>query len=326
MSKEKINTRTLGKSGIEVKEMGLGLWAIGGDAWGPTDDEQSLNAIEAALDAGVNFFDTADIYGSGHSEELLGRAMKGRRDRFVVATKIGWKGFNAEKNQTAYDTVKKVIAGVESNLKRLQTDYIDIIQSHISFRDPTLECFLEGFQILQQHGKVRAYGVSTSTYGYLQEFNADDGCATLQIDFSLLNRTPENEIFPYSQEKNIGIIVRGPLAMGILTGKFNPDSKFSEFDWRKRWKENPDEHEIFLEDLEKVEKLKALTNGRSLTQVALQFVLSKKAVGVVIPGGKTVDQVKENVEAARLPPLTAQDLSYIETITPRGGGRKIWPA
>lgn len=321
-----IKTRTLGKTGIEVTEIGLGLWAIGGDAWGHTNDEDSLNAIDAALDAGVNFFDTADIYGTGHSEELLGRAMQGRRERFVVATKIGWKDFDTEKNQTAYDTVKKLIAGVESNLQRLQTDYIDIIQSHISFHDPTLECFLEGFQILQTHGKVRAYGVSTSNYKYLQEFNANDGCATLQIDFSILNRTPENEIFPYCQEKNIGVIVRGPLAMGILTGKFDSETKFSEFDWRSRWMANEEEHEVYLQDLNKVEKLKALTNGRSLAQLALQFVLSKEMVSVVIPGGKTVQQVNENVNVASLPALSPQDLSYIDTITPRGGGRKIWPA
>lgn len=321
-----IRKRILGKSGIEVTEVGIGLWAIGGDAWGHTNDQDSLSAIDVALDAGVNFFDTADIYGTGHSEELLGRAMEGRRDRFVVATKIGWQDFDAEKNQSAYDTVKKLIAGVESNLERLGTDYIDLIQSHIHFREATLECFLEGFQLLQRSGKVRAYGVSTSNYQYLQEFNADDGCATLQIDFSILNRTAENEIFPYCQEKDIGVIVRGPLAMGILTGKFDANSKFSEFDWRKRWQENPDEKEIFLQDIHKVEKLDAFTNGRSLAQVALQFVLSKKVVATVIPGCRTADQVRENVGAALLPQLTAQDLSYINTITPRGGGRKIWPA
>lgn len=326
MSEKEIKMRTLGKSGIQVTEMGLGLWAVGGDAWGPTDDDESLSAIDASLDAGVNFFDTADLYGGGHSEELLGKAMKDRRERFVVATKIGLKDFDRDKNLSAYDTVQKLIAGVESNLQRLQTDYIDIIQSHISFREPSLECFLEGFQILQRAGKVRAYGVSTSNYQYLQEFNADDGCATLQIDFSILNRTAENEIFPYCQEKDIGVIIRGPLAMGILTGKFNPEKKFGQFDWRRSWQENPDEREVYLQDLQKVEKLNALTNGRSLTQVALQFVLSKKTVSVVIPGSKTTDQVIENVGAARMPPLSAQDLSYIETITPRGGGRKIWPA
>ncbi|MGD8998603.1 MAG: aldo/keto reductase, partial [Anaerolineae bacterium] len=143
---ESVEKRTLGKSGIEVTKMGFGLWAAGGDYWGPTEDREVLDAIDAALDAGINFFDTADVYGGGHSEELLGRAMKGRRERFVVATKIGWLNFDGDTETSAYDTVDKLVAGVESNLRRLQTDYIDVIQSHIDFRDPTMEVFVEGFQ------------------------------------------------------------------------------------------------------------------------------------------------------------------------------------
>ncbi len=153
-----LKTRTLGKSGIEVTEVGMGLWAAGGDAWGPTDDQAVLDAIEFALETGVNFFDTADVYGSGHSEELLGQAMRGRRDRFIVASKIGWQNFDSERGQTAYTSVDKLIAGVESNLRRLQTDYIDVMQSHISYREATMEVFLEGFNRLQQQGKIRAYG------------------------------------------------------------------------------------------------------------------------------------------------------------------------
>jgi aryl-alcohol dehydrogenase-like predicted oxidoreductase len=168
---------TLGHSGIEVTRMGIGLWAMGGDAWGPTEDQESMDTIAAALEAGITFFDTADVYGAGHSEELLGRVMQGQRQRFIVATKIGWTGFDGERNQTAYDTVDKLIAGVESNLRRLQTDYLDLIQSHISFREPTMEVFLEGFQKLKAQGKVRAYGVSTSDFEYLQQFNADGGCS-----------------------------------------------------------------------------------------------------------------------------------------------------
>src|SRR5688572_4702328 len=145
--------RTLGKSGIGVSEIGLGLWAAGGSDWGPTDDREVLRAIDAALDAGVTFFDTSDVYGDGHSEELLGQAMEGRRDRFVVATKIGWRGFDGNARRTAYSDVSKLIAGVESNLKRLKTDYVDVIQSHISFRDPTMEVFIEGFQQLKKSGK-----------------------------------------------------------------------------------------------------------------------------------------------------------------------------
>ena len=326
MTEQTLEKRTLGKSGIAVTKMGIGLWAIGGDAWGATDDRDSLSAIDAALDAGITFFDTADVYGAGHSEELLGRAMKGRRDRFVVATKIGWRDFDGERQRTAYDTVEKLVAGVESNLRRLQTDCVDVIQSHIGFRDPTMEIFLEGFQRLQRDGKVRAYGVSTSDFEYLQAFNANGGCATLQIDYSILNRTPEADIFPYCLENDIGVIVRGPLAMGILTGKFSPDTQFGEGDFRRRWQENPEEREIYLQDLGKVDGLRPLAKDRTLAQLALQFVLAHPAVTVVIPGAKTVRQLKDNVGAALLPPLMPEELARVDAITPPGGGRKIWPA
>jgi aryl-alcohol dehydrogenase-like predicted oxidoreductase len=323
-----IEQHVLGKSGIAVTKIGIGLWAIGGDEWGAVDDRDSLNTIDAALDAGITFFDTSDVYGMGHSEELLGKAMQGRRDKFIVATKIGWQNFDRERNRTAYDTVEKLVAGVESNLRRLQTDYVDIIQSHISFRDPTMEIFLAGFQRLQRDGKVQAYGVSTSDYEYLQAFNGDGGCATLQTDYSILNRTAETDIFPYCQEHGVGVIVRGPLAMGILTGKFSADTQFGEGDFRQRWQENPEEHETFLQDLAKVERLRPIAEARgcTLAQLALQFVMAHPAVTVTIPGAKTIKQLEENVASALLPPLTPDELAQIEAITPPGGGRKIWPA
>ncbi len=321
-----IEKRILGKSGIEVTKIGVGLWAIGGDQWGEVDDRDSLDMIDAALDLGINFFDTADVYGGGHSEELLGKAMKSRRDQFVVATKIGWKGFDGDKGASAYDTVEKLIAGVESNLERLQTDYVDMIQSHIDFHEPNMEIFVEGFQKLQEQGKVRAYGVSTSDFEYLKAFNADNKASTLQIDYSILNRTPEKNIFPYTMEKDIGVLVRGPLAMGILTGKFTKDTRFKEGDFRQNWIKNEDEHQVFLSDLEKVEKLKPLTDGRSLAQLAIQFVIQHPAVTLAIPGAKRISQLKENVKAALEPELTPEDLALIESITPPGGGRKIWPA
>jgi len=321
-----IEKRILGKTGIEITKIGLGLWAIGDDEWGPTDDAESLDLISAALDMGINFFDTADVYGAGHSEKLLGKAMQGRREKFIVATKIGWLGFDQEKKASAYDTVEKLIAGVESNLERLQTDYVDLIQCHIDFREPNMEVFLEGFQKLQAQGKVRSYGVSTSDFDYLKAFNADGGTATLQIDYSILNRTPEAEIFPYTLEHNIGVLVRGPLAMGILTGKFDREVQFEEGDFRRNWINNEDERRIFLNDLEKVEKLKPLANGRTLAQLALQFVMAHPAVTVAIPGAKRISQLKDNLQAALLPDLTPEELAQIDSITPPGGGRKIWPA
>jgi aryl-alcohol dehydrogenase-like predicted oxidoreductase len=321
-----IEKRILGKSGIEVTKIGVGLWAIGGDQWGEVDDRESLDMIDAALDLGINFFDTADVYGGGHSEVLLGKAMKGRRDQFVVATKIGWRGFDGDKGASAYDTIDKLIAGVESNLERLQTDYVDVIQSHIDFRDPTMEVFVEGFQKLQEQGKVRAYGVSTSNFEYLKAFNADNKASTLQIDYSILNRTPEKNIFTYTMEKDVGVLIRGPLAMGILTGKFSKDTEFDEDDFRRRWVENEDEYQTFLNDLEKVEKLRPLTDGRSMAQLAIQFVIQHPAVTLAIPGAKRISQLKENVKAALMPEITEEEMALIDSITPPGGGRKIWPA
>ncbi len=319
-------TRTLGKSGIDVTEIGLGLWAAGGNEWGPVDDRESLDMIDAALDAGINFYDTADVYGPYHSEELLGQAMKGRRDQFIVASKIGWLGFDGEQRTTAYTTVDALIAGVESNLRRLQTEYIDILQSHINFRDPTMEVFLEGFQRLQEQGKIRAYGTSTSDLDYLKAFNHDGRCATLQIDYSILNRTPEEAIFPYCLENNIGVIVRGALAMGILTGKMSEATTFPEGDFRRNWQEKPDERAIFVEDLAKTEQLKPLAGEKTMAQLALQFTLAHPAVTTVIPGAKTARQLADNVNAAAVPRLSRDEWAVIDHVTPPGGGRKIWPA
>lgn len=322
-----MNYRQLGRSGIAVSEIGMGLWAAGGDAWGHTEDRDILEAIDYALDQGVTFFDTADVYGNGHSEELLGRAMKHRREKFIVATKIGWKNFDGEKGRSAYTTVDKFIAGVEENLKRLDTDYIDVLQSHIDFRDPTLDVFLEGFQKLKKAGKIRAYGVSTSNFEYLKEFNRDGNANTLQIDYSILNRTSEKDILPYCKEHGIGVIIRGAIAMGILAGTFNPHTRFENGDFRNRWIDNPDEYAVFLKDLETVEALRALSRpDRSLATLALQFVLANPAVSTVIPGIKNTAQMKANLQAVSLPPLSPEELAYIDSLVPPGGGRKIWPA
>jgi len=326
MSEKKLHTRRLGKSGFQVTEIGIGLWAMGGSEWGPIDDQNSLDTIEAALQSGITFFDTADVYGLGHSEKLLGQSMKGRRDEFFVATKIGWIGFDGDSFRSAYNSTEKLIAGVEENLKRLDTDYIDLLQCHINLPEPNLEYFLEGFQQLQRSGKVKSYGVSSSHIDFIKQFNADGGTAALQIDYSILNRTAEEEIFPYCLENDIGVIVRGPLAMGILTGKFNMESRFPEGDFRRNWHENPEEKSIFLDDLGKVDLLREVVGEQSLAQLALQFVLSHPAVTTVIPGAKTVQQLEQNVAVGHMPPLNREILDLIDEIVPSGGGRKIWPA
>jgi aryl-alcohol dehydrogenase-like predicted oxidoreductase len=317
--------RTLGKSGIKISVVGTGLWAAGG-GWGPVDDQKALRAIDAALDGGINFFDTADVYGNGHSEELLGQAMRGRRDKFVVASKIGWVGYDGKNGRSQYDTVDKLIAGVEKSLQRFQTDHLDLIQNHINVREPNTDVFLEGFQRLQRDGKVRAYGLSSSHFDFIKDFNSNGHCAVLQIDYSILNRTAESEIFPYCQKNNIGVIVRGALAMGILTGKFNSKTRFAEGDFRNNWQDKEDERRVFLEDLDKVKRLQPLVHGHTLSQLALRFVIDHPAVTTVIPGARSPEQVEEHVQAGLLPPLTKEEHRQIDAIIPPGGGRKIWPA
>jgi myo-inositol catabolism protein IolS len=325
-----LKKRILGKSGIEITEIGLGLWAAGGGDWGATNaeaDQAAVKAIETALDAGVNFFDTADVYGDGHSEILLGNTMKGRRDRFVVATKIGWQGFDADNQCSSYNTVARLIAGVETNLKRLQTDYVDVIQSHIDFRESTMDVFLEAFEQLKKAGKVRAFGLSTSDFDYLRAFNHEGNCASLQIDYSILNRTPEMEILDYCKAQNIGVITRGSLAMGLLTGKLTADSSFAEEDFRQNWLTDPVQNKTYKEDLAKVQALLPLVSPeRTLAQAALQFVLQHEAVTTVIPGARTQEQVLANLAAAQKPALNGQDMAVIDQVSQPGGGRKIWPA
>jgi len=323
-----MSMRPLGaRTGIEVTDTGLGLWAVAGSEWGPVDDEGSLAAIEVSLDAGINFYDTADVYGAGHSEELLGRAMARRRDRFIVATKIGWTGFDREANHSQYDSVDALIAGVESNLRRLNTDVIDVIQCHIDYREPNTDVFIEGFRRLKEQGKVRAWGVSTSDLDHLKYFNAEGDCDTLQIDYSILNRTPEAETLPYCHENGIGVIVRGPIAMGLLAGKFGPDHDFPEGDFRKQWIDDPDQNRQFLDDLRVVDGLRSVVpEGQTMAEFALRFVRSNPAVSVVIPGARNGQQAAANAAAGFAPLLSDAERAAVDSLVPPGGGRRIWPA
>ncbi len=328
VTRQPMNRRPLGaRSGLEVSDVGLGLWAVSGSEWGPVQDEENLDAIEAALESGVTFFDTADVYGGGHSEELLGRAMQARRDAFIVATKIGWIDFDGQANRSQYDSVEKLVAGVEGSLRRLGTERIDVIQCHVSYPEPNTQVFIDGFRQLKEAGTVRAWGVSTSDPAHLRRFNADGDCDVLQTDYSILNRTAEAELFPYCQENGIGVIVRGPLAMGLLTGKYTAADTFPEGDFRRAWIDDPAQHEQFLRDLLAVEQLRGVVpEGQTMAQFALRFVRSHPAVSTVIPGAKDRRQAESNSAAGLLPLLSAQESAVVDRLVPPGGGRKIWPA
>jgi myo-inositol catabolism protein IolS len=307
-----METRTLGKSGLNVSEIGYGSWAIGGDAWGPVDDDMSIKAMNHALELGINFIDTADVYGEGHSEKLVSELLKAKREQIVLSTKGGLMG-HSRKPEPIYDRPEKVVKAFEDSLKRLGTDYIDVYFCHIWWHvEQETEAFLEAFDRLKQDGKVRAVGVSTDNYDYLKTFNRYHSIDVLQVDYSILNRAAEKEILPYCQEENIGVVVRGPLQKGLLTGKFTKGASFTGNDVRQHW-----ERKWFDEQVEKVEKLKEMEqNGRTLGQLALQFVLSHPGVSTAIPGAKTKKQVEQNTGASARPLLSEGELAFINEISP----------
>jgi myo-inositol catabolism protein IolS len=299
--------RRLGRTGLEVSEVSLGLWAVGGDAWGPVQDEDSLAAMRTAFDSGVNFFDTADVYGRGHSEELLGRFLAGvPREDVYIATKVGlWRG----RQPNPYLDEQMVVEDCEASLRRLGVDYIDIYQDHVWW-DENTEVFTAALKRLKEQGKVRFVGLSANDHDYIRHFDdAIDGMDTLQLDYSMLNAEPEDATLPYCQARGIGVIVRGPLAMGKLAGKFTADTQFPEGDIRRDWVHG-DQRAGYLRDLEAVGRLSFLADDRSLAQAALAYVLAHPAVSTTIPGAKRPSQVEDNV-AAVAHPLTEAELVRI---------------
>lgn len=294
--------------------MGFGAWAIGGTSYGPTKDEESLEALETAWEHGVNFFDTADTYGHGHSEELIAKFLKGKqRDKAVIATKVGWDFYHGgSKKNFDFDYIR---FAVDQSLKRLQTDYVDLYQLH----NPSLEAIESGelFGLLDElkaAGKIRFYGVSVHTPREALAVVKAGKPDTIQLIFNLLDQRAVTEVFPEAQAKNIGIIAREPLACGLLTGKYKAESRFTKDDHRNRWI-----HERMANDLKKVERFKSLlpVNRISLVRAALEFILCFEAVSIVIPGAKTKAQVFENLLAAEEPRLRIEEISILRNIYQR---------
>jgi aryl-alcohol dehydrogenase-like predicted oxidoreductase len=312
---EGMRYRRLGKTGWQVSVIGVGCWGIGGQ-WGEVDDRTAIATLWRAFENGVNFFDTADAYGEppGRSEELVGKAFQGIRHEVFIATKVGnWARRHG--HPLPYTSPLHIIACCHASLYRLRTDYIDLYQCHIGNpTDAEVEVFLDAFERLKEQGKIRAYGISTNSLDALLRFNRHGTCATCQLDYSILNRTPERDLLPYCLEHDIGVIVRGPLAMGVLAGKFTPDTVFTD-DVRRSWNEG-ERRERFLRRLEIVERLRFLErNGRTMAQAALQFVLAHPAVSCAIPGAKNPQQAESNAKSAD-GELTSDELAAINAVVP----------
>ncbi|MEJ2008100.1 MAG: aldo/keto reductase [Acidobacteriota bacterium] len=301
--------RELGRTGWKVSEISFGAWAIG-SMWGKVDEKESVAALHKALDIGINFFDTADVYGDGRSERLLGRLRKERKETFYIATKAGRRlnphtaeGYNRE-NLTRF---------VEDSLRNLQTDCLDIVQLHcppnkVYYTPETFEA-LEG---LVKAGKIRHYGVSVRTAEEGLKAIEYPGVQSIQIIFNMFRHRPTELFFPEAKRRRVGILARVPLASGLLTGRMTRETTFSTDDHRNFNREGAlfDKGETFSGvdyelGLEIVDQLRGLVpQGATMAQLALRWILMFDAVTCAIPGGKRPSQVEDNARAADLPPLS----------------------
>jgi aryl-alcohol dehydrogenase-like predicted oxidoreductase len=326
----KVLKRTLGKSKLEVSALGMGCWAIGGPwtwdqpgkepypaGWGTTDDDESIRAVHAAMEMGVNFFDTAANYGAGHSEVVLGRALKGKRDKVVIATKFGHI-VNEEKRTVYGDSdqiIKNVRTDVENSLRRLQTDTIDIYQLHEGGYDPKLALKLQiVLEELVAAGKIRWYGWSTDVVDSAREFASAPGaehCTSIQFR---LNAIYDNtEMRKVCAEFDLAGINKDPLNKGVLTGKFSSTTTFPKNDIRSRADFSDPEVVTRLKIVDDIRDI-LTSNGRTMAQGALAYIWALDERMVPIPGFKSVKQVQDNAGAMEFGPLTESQVREIQSM------------
>lgn len=310
--------RALGESGIEASVIGFGAWAVGGWYWGGADEQASIKAIHAAIDVGMNLIDTAPIYGFGASEEVVGKALAGRRDKVVLATKCGivWDGtqgqihFYADEKGKVTDTDKakytvrrclrpeSMQAEVEASLRRLKTDRIDLLQTHWQDPDTPLGQAMECLVKLKEQGKIGAIGVSNVNVEQVDEYRAVGMVANVQERFSMLDRRIEAQLLPHCVEHNIAILAYSPLEQGLLTGKVGPERKFTDGDMRgtseKFSMDNRRKVAALLEELGPIANEHKIT----LAQLAIAWTIAQPGVTHALCGARSTEQALENAHAA----------------------------
>lgn len=287
--------REFGKTGWNVSTIGMGTWNIG-NQWGEIPEDTAIETVRSAFDNGVNLFDTAEAYGipQGLSEERLGKALQGVRDRTYIVTKIGsWGRRTNEGLPKNIDTIRLCL---QASLFRLKTDWADAVLCHEGdIEDPTV--YLQAFDELKQQGYLRAYGISTNKFDVIKQFNATGNCSIVELDYSLLNPKAEAKILPYCIEHNIAVLARGPLAQGLLSGKYQADTVFTDT-IRGKWHKNADKQAKLDRDIATVKALSAsLPADTTMATTALQYVISHPAQPVAIPGAKSPQQAAMNAQA-----------------------------
>jgi aryl-alcohol dehydrogenase-like predicted oxidoreductase len=309
--------RTLGRTGLQVSEIGFGAWAIGAEMWGPQDDADSLAALHRTLNLGCTFIDTAQVYGEGHSERLIARVFRERGERVTVATKVPPKNriWGPEPGTNIADVFPYdyVYRRCEKSLRNLETDCLDVYQLHTWC--PTWDeetGWYEAMVKLREEGKIRAIGISVSDErpGEANAHIAAGRVDTIQVIYNILDQSPEWELFPLAEEQNVGILARVPLASGALSGRFTRETTFPKGDWRR-----DEGRDWVIEQVEKVEQLGFLTeDGTPLVIAALKFCLAHPAVSTVIPGIRNVRQAEMNLSASDGLPLPPEHLRRLREL------------
>ncbi|CAM4405467.1 aldo/keto reductase [Paenibacillus tarimensis] len=310
--------RKLGKNGPEISVIGFGSWAIGGSgwasSWGSQDDELSVESVRAALDAGVTFYDTAAVYGLGHSEEVIGRALGSDRDKVVLATKCGLV-WDEDKNVTRNGTYDSILREAEASLKRLGTDYIDLYQMHWpdTGTNAPAEETMRAMDKLVQDGKVRYVGVSNYDVPLLEKSLTVRHVDSLQPPYSILRPAVEKEILPYCQEKGIGVVSYSPLTSGLLSGNYTYETTFDEGDWRSRSAAHTGEG--LRKNVDKANRLKTIAARYDITlpQLAVAYVLAHPALTSAIVGVRKPSHILNILPAAEveLDEATLQEIRAI---------------
>jgi aryl-alcohol dehydrogenase-like predicted oxidoreductase len=295
--------RKFGKLNWNISEIGFGAWAIGGDMWGPQNDDESIKALHKAIDLGVNFIDTAQGYGSGHSEEIVGKVVKERKEEIYIATKVPPKGYAPWPPPDNYDSRKSfpgnyIIEECEKSLKRLQRDYVDVYQFHTWASAFNIgDEWFEAMSKLKQQGKIRAIGVSVhdTTPDSVLASLVNGRVDAVQVIYNIFEQYPQFNLLPIAEKMGTGIIVRVPFDEGSLTGKFTLQTKFPKGDVRTSYFRG-NNLPVVIKKVEEIEKFKN-NNGHSnwsMPEYALRFCLSHSAVSTVIPGIRNVKQAELN--------------------------------
>jgi aryl-alcohol dehydrogenase-like predicted oxidoreductase len=317
-----MNYRLLGRTEMKVSEVSFGSWAIG-SAWGPVDDRTSLLALHKAVDLGVNFFDTADVYGNGRSEKLIGRLLRERSEKIYVATKAGRKISPHVAEKYTPIVLRKF---VEASLRNLRVDALDLLQLHCPptgvYYNPEV---FEALDHMVKAGKLRNYGVSVEKVEEALKAIEYPGVKTVQIIFNIFRQRPAELFFREAKARWVGIIARVPLASGLLTGRMRRDTRFTSDDHRayNRMGQAFDRGETFAgvdyaRGLTAVEELRhILPKGMGMSQFALRWILMHHAVSCAIPGAKTPEQVEENSAASSSPRLSRATMRQVQSIYTR---------